>query len=288
MKKIYCIIKNLNGDILTINNNGKLLLPNFIINNENHESYLVSILKNEFGLKIKREYLILKEEIDSNLYYLCEEPFSNKEFNIDDKKKESIYWIPVSNLKEVLPKEDKITYDALSNILHSKFSFSQKERNEMEKQINDAKEKNDILTYSYLLEEMFCLMTNDLKRLEESKDYYSKEFFKQICYDLKLMCEKEANTISLNDMTYSEAKIAGKEIEWESKFYRIYNMVDRSLPPVPARELDYLKEAYKLEDKDGLTINILVDLYNRYKDSSYEEIREDMLARRKTKKNKKK
>ena len=36
----------------------------------------------------------------------------------------------------------------------------------MEKQINDAKEKNDILTYSYLLEEMFCLMTNDLKRLE--------------------------------------------------------------------------------------------------------------------------
>ncbi|MGN1268632.1 MAG: hypothetical protein ACI4U0_03955 [Candidatus Aphodocola sp.] len=288
MKKIYCIIKNLNGDILTINNNGKLLLPNFIINNENHESYLVSILKNEFGLKIKREYLILKEEIDSNLYYLCEEPFSNKEFNIDDKKKESIYWIPVSNLKEVLPKEDKITYDALSNILHSKFSFSQKERNEMEKQINDAKEKNDILTYSYLLEEMFCLMTNDLKRLEESKDYYSKEFFKQICYDLKLMCEKEANTISLNDMTYSEAKIAGKEIEWESKFYRIYNMVDRSLPPVPARKLDYLKEAYKLEDKDGLTINILVDLYNRYKDSSYEEIREDMLARRKTKKNKKK
>lgn len=288
MKKIYCVIKNLNGDILTINNNGKLLLPNFIINNENHESYLVSILKNEFGLKIKREYLILKEEIDSNLYYLCEEPFSNKEFNIDDKKKESIYWIPVSNLKEVLPKEDKITYDALSNILHSKFSFSQKERNEMEKQINDAKEKNDILTYSYLLEEMFCLMTNDLKRLEESKDYYSKEFFKQICYDLKLMCEKEANTISLNDMTYSEAKIAGKEIEWESKFYRIYNMVDRSLPPVPARKLDYLKEAYKLEDKDGLTINILVDLYNRYKDSSYEEIREDMLARRKTKKNKKK
>ena len=288
MKKIYCIIKNLNGDILTINNNGKLLLPNFIINNENHESYLVSILKNEFGLKIKREYLILKEEIDSNLYYLCEEPFSTKEFNIDDKKKESIYWIPVSNLKEVLPKEDKITYDALSNILHSKFSFSQKERNEMEKQINDAKEKNDILTYSYLLEEMFCLMTNDLKRLEESKYYYSKEFFKQICYDLKLMCEKEANTISLNDMTYSEAKIAGKEIEWESKFYRIYNMVDRSLPPVPARKLDYLKEAYKLEDKDGLTINILVDLYNRYKDSSYEEIREDMLARRKTKKNKKK
>ena len=288
MKKIYCIIKNLNGDILTINNNGKLLLPTFIINNENHESYLVSILKNEFGLRIKREYLILKEENDSNLYYLCEEPFSNKEFNIDDKKKESIYWIPVSNLKEVLPKEDKITYDALSNILHSKFSFSQKERNEMEKQINDAKEKNDILTYSYLLEEMFCLMTNDLKRLEESKDYYSKEFFKQICYDLKLMCEKEANTISLNDMTYSEAKIAGKEIEWESKFYRIYNMVDRSLPPVPARKLDYLKEAYKLEDKDGLTINILVDLYNRYKDSSYEEIREDMLARRKTKKNKKK
>ena len=288
MKKIYCIIKNLNGDILTINNNGKLLLPNFIINNENHESYLVSILKNEFGLKIKREYLILKEEIDSNLYYLCEEPFSNKEFNIDDKKKESIYWIPVSNLKEVLPKEDKITYDALSNILHSKFSFSQKERNEMEKQINDAKEKNDILTYSYLLEEMFCLMTNDLKRLEESKDYYSKEFFKQICYDLKLMCEKEANTISLNDMTYNEAKIAGKEIEWESKFYRIYNMVDRSLPPVPARKLDYLEEAYKLDGKDGLTINILVDLYNRYKDSSYEEIREDMLARRKTKKNKKK
>ena len=288
MKKIYCIIKNLNGDILTINNNGKLLLPTFIINNENHESYLVSILKNEFGLRIKREYLILKEENDSNLYYLCEEPFSNKEFNIDDKKKESINWIPVSNLKEVLPKEDKITYDALSNILHSKFSFSQKERNEMEKQINDAKEKNDILTYSYLLEEMFCLMTNDLKRLEESKDYYSKEFFKQICYDLKLMCEKEANTISLNDMTYSEAKIAGKEIEWESKFYRIYNIVDRSLPPVPARKLDYLKEAYKLEDKDGLTINILVDLYNRYKDSSYEEIREDMLARRKTKKNKKK
>lgn len=288
MKKIYCIIKNLNGDILTINNNGKLLLPNFIINNENHESYLVSILKNEFGLKIKREYLILKEENDSNLYYLCEEPFSNKEFNIDDKKKESIYWIPVSNLKEVLPKEDKITYDALSNILHSKFSFSQKERNEMEKQINDAKEKNDILTYSYLLVEMFCLMTNDLKRLEESKDYYSKEFFKQICYDLKLMYEKEANTISLNDMTYSEAKIAGKEIEWESKFYRIYNMVARFLPPVPARKLDYLEEAYKLEDKDGLTINILVDLYNRYKDSSYEEIREDMLARRKTKKNKKK
>lgn len=288
MKKIYCIIKNLNGDILTINNNGKLLLPNFIINNENHESYLVSILKNEFGLKIKREYLILKEENDSNLYYLCEEPFSNKEFNIDDKKKESIYWIPVSNLKEVLPKEDKITYDALSNILHSKFSFSQKERNEMEKQINDAKEKNDILTYSYLLVEMFCLMTNDLKRLEESKDYYSKEFFKQICYDLKLMYEKEANTISLNDMTYSEAKIADKEIEWESKFYRIYNMVARFLPPVPARKLDYLEEAYKLEDKDGLTINILVDLYNRYKDSSYEEIREDMLARRKTKKNKKK
>lgn len=288
MKKIYCIIKNLNGDILTINNNGKLLLPNFIINNENHESYLVSILKNEFGLKIKREYLILKEENDSNLYYLCEEPFSNKEFNIDDKKKESIYWIPVSNLKEVLPKEDKITYDALSNILHSKFSFSQKERNEMEKQINDAKEKNDILTYSYLLEEMFCLMTNDLKRLEESKDYYSKEFFKQICYDLKLMCEKEANTISLNDMTYDEAKIAGKEIEWKSKFYRIYNMVARFLPPVPARKLDYLEEAYKLEGKDGLTINILVDLYNRYKDSSYEEIREDMLARRKTKKNKKK
>ena len=288
MKKIYCIIKNLNGDILTINNNGKLLLPTFIINNENHESYLVSILKNEFGLRIKSEYLILKEENDSNLYYLCEEPFSNKEFNINDKKKESINWIPVSNLKEVLPKEDKITYDALSNILHSKFSFSQKERNEMEKQINDAKEKNDILTYSYLLEEMFCLMTNDLKRLEESKDYYSKEFFKQICYDLKLMCEKEANTISLNNMTYSEAKIAGKEIEWESKFYRIYNIVDRSLPPVPARKLDYLKEAYKLEDKDGLTINILVDLYNRYKDSSYEEIREDMLARRKTKKNKKK
>ena len=288
MKKIYCIIKNLNGDILTINNNGKLLLPTFIINNENHESYLVSILKNEFGLRIKREYLILKEENDSNLYYLCEEPFSNKEFNIDDKKKENINWIPVSNLKEVLPKEDKITYDALSNILHSKFSFSQKERNEMEKQINYAKEKNDILTYSYLLEEMFCLMTNDLKRLEESKDNNSKEFFKQICYDLKLMCEKEANTISLNDMTYSEAKIAGKEIEWESKFYRIYNIVDRSLPPVPARKLDYLKEAYKLEDKDGLTINILVDLYNRYKDSSYEEIREDMLARRKTKKNKKK
>ena len=110
MKKIYCIIKNLNGDILTINNNGKLLLPNFIINNENHESYLVSILKNEFGLNIKREYLILKEENDSNLYYLCEEPFNNKEFNIDDKKKESINWIPVSNLKEVLPKEDKITY----------------------------------------------------------------------------------------------------------------------------------------------------------------------------------
>lgn len=288
MKKIYCIIKNLNGDILTINNNGKLLLPNFIINNENYESYLVSILKNEFGLKIKREYLILKEENDSNLYYLCEEPFSNKEFNIDDKKKESIYWIPVSNLKEVLPKEDKITYDALSNILHSKFSFSQKERNEMEKQINDAKEKNDILTYSYLLEEMFCLMTNDLKRLEESKDYYSKEFFKQICYDLKLMCEKEANTISLNDMTYDEAKIAGKEIEWKSKFYRIYNMVARFLPPVPARKLDYLEEAYKLDGKDGLTINTLVDLYNRYKDSSYEEIREDMLARRKTKKNKKK
>lgn len=288
MKKIYCIIKNLNGDILTINNNGKLLLPNFIINNENHESYLVSILKNEFGLKIKREYLILKEENDNNLYYLCEEPFSNKEFNIDDKKKESINWIPVSNLKEVLPKEDKITYDALSNILHSKFSFSQKERNEMEKQINDAKEKNDILTYSYLLEEMFCLMTNDLKRLEESKDYYSKEFFKQICYDLKLMCEKEANTISLNDMTYDEAKIAGKEIEWESKFYRIYNIVAGFLPPVPARKLDYLEEAYKLEGKDGLTINILVDLYNRYKDSSYEEIREDMLARRKTKKNKKK
>ena len=288
MKNIYCIIKNLNGDILTINNNGKLLLPNFIINNENHESYLVSILKNEFGLKIKREYLILKEENDSNLYYLCEEPFNNKEFNIDDKKKKSIYWIPVSNLKEVLPKEDKITYDALSNILHSKFSFSQKERNEMEKQINDAKEKNDILTYSYLLEEMFCLMTNDLKRLEESKDYYSKEFFKQICYDLKLMCEKEANTISLNDMTYDEAKIAGKEIEWKSKFYRIYNMAARFLPPVPARKLDYLEEAYKLEGKDGLTINILVDLYNRYKDSSYEEIREDMLARRKTKKNKKK
>ncbi len=61
------INKEAHGAITTFEYLKSLHLPNFIINNENHESYLVSILKNEFGLKIKREYLILKEEIDSNL-----------------------------------------------------------------------------------------------------------------------------------------------------------------------------------------------------------------------------
>lgn len=284
MKKVYCIIKNLNGDILTIRNKNKYFLPTFLVESGSSKRYLTSKLYKNFGLNVKKSYLILKEEVNDNLYYLCEEPYSIDEFKIDGRKKRKLVWVPVIKLKDTLPKNDTITTKVLSKILFTKFSFSQNERNEMGKLINKAKENNDELISNYLLDKMLYLATGQQDKIDENEKKYSNELIKLLCSDLQLTFEKKLNEMDLFDLTLDEAKMAGKQKEWEEEFRKWYYYIVGILPTIPARcRINYYVEACKLENKDGITINILLDLYKRYKNKDYFEIRDDIRKRQKEK-----
>lgn len=281
MKKAHLIIFNTYDEILLLYNNGTFSLPNIEIYSNCNKNDIICYLKDNFRIRVKENSLIKKLTDKDNIYYYCEEPMIKK-FVRDNIE---TIWIDKHILKDVLlntNKEDCIKLVAvLSKILGTNFSFSAKEKSDLLWCAVQAKHKGDFDTVKYINSRMIYSIVGNNNKLKEIDDEYKLLLMEKLKNDIDIIISNKVKKISINDMTEDEAKLAGIFNEWEKKFIKVYNIVSKHLPAVPTRKIDYYDESCKLHNKDGLTINILLDLYNRYKDLSYEEIRGDLLQRRK-------
>ncbi len=294
MNKTYCIIFNTNDEILILKNGNEYSLPSISRNTSNKKEHLTKYLYDSFGLNVKKSYLIPKESYENEKYFLCEEPYIIDEFNPDEKIKKQIIWISKRDLKDVLLSNRKNKFsntliDALNKILGSGFSFSNKERNSLLKEMEVASNEGNTLYFNYLTRKSMCLAMGNKQKLEENDSVYSLELIRLLCKDITLLHNKKLNeykeklkNTSLADLTEKEANLIGKHDKWSKLFNSVYNKTFMHLPPIPTcRCINYIEEEIKFQNKDDITPNVIISLYKRYKDKSYKEVHDDILKRRK-------
>ncbi len=295
MNKTYCIIFNTDDQILILKKNNEYSLPSISGNASNKKKHLTKYLYDNFGLNVKKSYLIPKETYQNEEYFLCEEPYTINEFNPVEKIKKQVIWISKRDLKDVLLSNSNNKFpntliDALTKIFSSSFSFSNKERNELLNEIKAASNEGNTLYLNYLVRKSKCLVTDNKRELYENEDEYSLELIKLLCKDIALLHDKKLSKykeIPLHELTSKEAKLIGKYEKWSKLFSRIYSNAIRYLPPIPSTaKIDYIEEEIKLQNKDDITPNIMISLCKKYKGKSYKEVHDDILKARK--KNKKK
>lgn len=290
MTKNHCIIFNEKRDILLIKKDNKYVLPSTYGN----KSDLIAYLKKKFGLKVKDSYLIEKHKDVGNIYFYCEEPYLKNEFNASKQTDESMVWINEFDLKDILLQNNQSDLvSALTTILKSNFSFSSRERKDIEDQINGALESDNLLLAAYYNEIGMCLIMNKHERLKNIDENYKKMILSILRNDLSsILLKKEQEEIEvlkrtpLKNLTHEEAKKVGREPEW-SKLYKKIFPCTLSMPVIEGR-INYFQEELKFQDKDGFTPQMLVDMYKMYHGKTYEEVKEIVYKRRKEMKRKKK
>ncbi len=300
MNKTYCIIFNTNNEILILKNNNEYSLPSISGNTSNKKAHLSKYLYDNFGLKVKKSYLILQKSYENEDYFLCEEPYDIYEFNSDEKIKKQMVWISKRDLKDVLLSNHNNRFsntliDALTKTLGSGFSFSNKERNELLKEMQIASDEGNNLYFNYLTRKSMCLVMGNKQELSKNEYEYSLELIKVLCRDITLLHDKKLNEYKekltnthLADLTEKEASLIGKHDKWSKLFKSVYNKTSKHLPARPTcRCIDYIEEEIKFQNKDAITPNVMISLYEKYRGKSYGEIRDDILKRRKEAKKKK-
>lgn len=294
MNKTYCIIFNTNDEILMLKNGNEYSLPSISRNTTNKKEHLTKYLYDNFGLNIKKSYLIPKESYENEKYFLCEEPYGIDEFNPDEKIKRQMIWISKRDLKDVLLSNHKNKFsntliDALTKILGSGFSFSNKERNSLLKEMEVASNNGNTLYFNYLSRKSMYLIMNNEQKLEENEHEYSLELKRLLCNDIALLHNKKLSeykeklkSTPLSDLTEKEAILVDKHDKWAKLFKFVSKKASMHLPAIPTcRCINYIDEEIKFQNKDDITPSIIVSLYKRYKNKSYKEVHDDILKRRK-------
>lgn len=294
MNKTYCIIFNTNDEILMLKNGNEYSLPSISRNTTNKKEHLTKYLYDNFGLSVKKSYLIPKESYENEKYFLCEEPYGIDEFNPDEKIKRQIIWISKRDLKDILLSNHKNKFsntliDALTKILGSGFSFSNKERNSLLKEMEVASNNGNTLYFNYLSSKSMYLITSDKQKLEENDHEYSLELIRLLCKNITLLHNKKLSeykeklkSTRLSDLTEKEASLIGMHDKWAKLFKSVFDKTSKFLPAIPTcRCINYVDEEIKFQNKDGITPSMMVSLYKRYKNKSYKEVHDDILKRRK-------
>lgn len=92
------------------------------------------------------------------------------------------------------------------------------------------------------------------------------------------------DAMDISELTYNEARLISKEKEWDTLFKKIYPKLYFYLLKKNngvKRKYDILTEEVKLSDKKDFTPALLINLCQKCRNSSFEEIYNDMLNRRK-------
>lgn len=285
MKTLKVISFNSNKEILLLDNDGKYNLPSFECNdNINYKEFLKKTLKEKYKLKTKDEYFIYKFSCGNTLYFYCEEPYNKNEFKNDTK---DLLWINEMELKDVLnDKNQGELIEVLSKIMGTNFSYSLEERKENKK--NYYNSKSNLAKNYFALKHISSIVGRDTKMLDNDyKKIILKEFNKDINLIITLK-EKEyidsLYALDISELTYNEACLISKEKEWDTLFKKVYPKLYSYLLKKNngvKRKYDILVEEIKLSDKKEFTPKLLIDLYQKCINSSFEEIYNDMLNRRK-------
>lgn len=293
MKSLKCVIFNSNKDILMISqNNDKYDLPNFNCDdNEPEKTYLAWVLNKQFGLKTRPEYFIYKLSNDGYVYYYCEEPYNLNEFKI---KTDNMVWINESDLKEFIlngknnNKNELIK--VLSMVLGSNFSYAKFERKDNIRKMNNA---NNNLEKDYYLKKHFnMIIGNDSSKFDEE---YKKELMKKFLNDINFLINQLQGNEQVSQLiimpvemlTAEEAELVGKKDEWEKELNKSLQLIDK-LAHIPKNGTNYFYEELNFQNKNDFTPFMLNELYEKYKDKSYDEIMKEVKKRRKSNESKKK
>lgn len=289
MKALKVISFNSNKEILLLDNDGKYDLPSFTCNDDiNYKEFLKKALKEKYKLKTKDEYFIYKFSYGNTLYYYSEEPYNKDEFK---KNNDNLLWINEMELKDFLSAQ-KENYneliEVLSKALGTNFSYSLKEREENEEAYNNAKnalEKNYIA-----LKHINSIIGHDPKRLDNSyKKIILEEFNKDINLIITLKEKEYIDSLKaskLSELTYKEACLISKDKEWNELLDIIYPklylfLLKKDKNNLNGKKYDILEEEIKLSEKKDFTPAILINLCQKCMNSSFDDIFNDMLKRRK-------
>lgn len=281
--KLYIVLRDVNQNIALLKLNDEYYLPScHAVNDKDNTLTLCDCLKKEYGLKARKEYFELKIE-DKDLYYYCYEPYTLEEFK---RNQDKITWIKENVLKDVLTKlntsNSNKLIEVLTKILKSNFSFSKSEREDLSSKMKEAYDNNDTLAFNYYSEIAKSKLTNKNNQSEINKRYQEQlrklkeqeeKRKKELEYENHI---KELNNTDLIYLTEKEAKLIGKYDEWIeiiNKAFRLKHLI----PINPNGSNIYLFDAeMKLQGKDDITPNVIYELATRYKDSSYEEAKENL------------
>lgn len=289
MKTLKVISFNSNKEILLLDNDGKYDLPSFTCNdNINYKEFLKKALKEKYKLKTKDEYFIYKFSCGNTLYYYSEEPYNKDEFK---KNANNLLWINEMELKDFLSAQ-KENYNelikVLSRALRTNFSYSLKEREKNEEAYNNAKntlEKNYIAS-----KHINSIIGHDPKKLDNSyKKIILEEFNKDINLIITLKEKEYIDSLKaskLSELTYKEACLISKDKEWNELLDIIYPklylfLLKKDKNNLNGKKYDILEEEIKLSEKKDFTPAILINLCQKCINSSFDDIFNDMLKRRK-------
>ena len=289
MKNMHCIIKKActNKILLVKNSKGCFELPYTLAADEKD---LLNYIKNELGINnIQSDYLKFKYEDDNNIYYICDEPYFDKEIKKEKRENKNWKWVDIAELKEFLQnrknnKSNKLIND-LNVVLGSNFSFSMKERIELDKKIDEAITKEEFKLARFYNEiglvKLKGTHTNEKEKLILEK--YKLLLIKDLNDSLRKIHTNKLDEIkkkNLEDLTHFEAKIIGKENEWNDLFYDTWYSFGVELPFIPEDdEFDYFSMEALLQNKSDITPAIIKDLYRRYHGKSFTQIKNNILKR---------
>ncbi len=280
--KLHIILFDSDKNIALFKNKDAYDLPSCDTLNDEDIITLCDYLKNEFGLDVKKDALELKIKDDENSYYYCHEPYFLKEFK---RNLDKITWIKENELKDVLikintPHSNKLI-EVLTKILRSNFSFSKKERSDLMKKMEEAKESGDTLALNFYFDIAMSRLLNKNNENEIYERYQKKlgksngpkKESKKTEYENYI--EKLCNT-DLIYLTQKEATLIGRFDEWEKKMEDAFKL--RYFIPInPNGNNMFLFEAeMKLQGKDDITPNIIYELASKYKGQSYEDAEKDL------------
>lgn len=94
------------------------------------------------------------------------------------------------------------------------------------------------------------------------------------------------NTMNISELTYKEACLISKEKEWDALYKKIYPklyffILKNDKNKLNSKKYDILEEEIKLSEKKDFTPAILIKLCQKCMNSSFDDIFNDMLKRRK-------
>lgn len=94
------------------------------------------------------------------------------------------------------------------------------------------------------------------------------------------------NTMNISELTYKEACLISKEKEWDALYKKIYPklyffILKNDKNKLNSKKCDILEEEIKLSEKKDFTPAILINLCQKCMNSSFDDIFNDMLKRRK-------